>query len=99
MIDKVNNITSGSSQSKRSIDENKVNKSSGDNKVTVNKNNSSNTENIKISQELGVANLSKEPSLDLDKVSAIKNALARGDYPMDLEKVADALLQAYKDIK
>ena len=99
MIDKVNNITSGSTQSKRSIDENKVNKSSGDNKVTVNKNNSSNTENIKISQELGVANLSKEPSLDLDKVSAIKNALSRGDYPMDLEKVADALLQAYKDIK
>ena len=99
MIDKVNNITSGSTQSKRSIDENKVNKSSGDNKVTVNKNNSSNTENIKISQELGVANLSKEPSLDLDKVSAIKNALAKGDYPMDLGKVADALLQAYKDIK
>ena len=99
MIDKVNNITSGSTQSKRSIDENKVNKSSGDNKVTVNKNNSSNTENIKISQELGVANLSKEPSLDLDKVSAIKNALSRGDYPVDLEKVADALLQAYKDIK
>ena len=99
MIDKVNNITSGSTQSKRSIDENKVNKSSGDNKVTVNKNNSSNTENIKISQELGVANLSKEPTLDLDKVSAIKNALSRGDYPIDLEKVADALLQAYKDIK
>ena len=99
MIDKVNNITSGSTQSKRSIDENKVNKSSGDNRVTVNKDNSSNSDNIKISQELGVASLSKEPSLDLDKVSAIKNALSRGDYPVDLEKVADALLQAYKDIK
>ena len=99
MIDKVNNITSGSTQSKRSIDENKVNKSSEDNRVTVNKDNSSNSDNIKISQELGVASLSKEPSLDLDKVSAIKNALSRGDYPVDLEKVADALLQAYKDIK
>ena len=99
MIDKVNNITSGSTQSKRSIDENKVNKSSGDNKVTVNKGNSSHSDNVKISQELGVASLSKEPSLDLDKVSAIKNALSRGDYPIDLEKVADALLQAYKDIK
>ena len=99
MIDKVNNITSGNTQSKRSIDENKVNKSSGDNRVSVNKDNSSNTNNIKISQELGVASLSKGPSLDLDKVSAIKNALSRGDYPIDLEKVADALLQAYKDIK
>ena len=99
MIDKVNNITSGSTQSKRSIDENKVNKTSGDNRVSVNKDNSSSTDNIKISQELGVASLSKGPSLDLDKVSAIKNALSRGDYPIDLEKVADALLQAYKDIK
>jgi len=99
MIDKVNNITSGSTQSKRSIDENKVNKSSGDNRVSVNKDNSSSTDNIKISQELGVASLSKGPSVDLDKVSAIKNALSRGDYPIDLEKVADALLQAYKDIK
>ena len=99
MIDKVNNITSGNAQSKRSIEESKVSKSSGDNKVTVNKDNSTNSENIKINQELGVANLSKEPSLDLDKVSAIKNALSKGDYPVDLEKVADALLQAYKDIK
>jgi|TARA_A100001234_G_C12363850_1_gene275219 negative regulator of flagellin synthesis FlgM len=99
MIDKVNNITSGNSQSKRSIDENKVNKTAGDNRVIVNKSNSSDTDNVKISQELGVANLSKEAPLDLDKVSAIKNALSRGDYPIDLEKVADALLQAYKDIK
>ena len=97
--EKVNNITSGSSQSKRSIDENKVNKTSGDNRVTVNKSNSPDVDNVKISQELGVTNLSKEAPLDLDKVSAIKNALSRGDYPIDLEKVADALLQAYKDIK
>ncbi len=99
MIDKVNNITSGNAQNKRSVDENKVAKSSGDNKVTVNKDNSSNLDNVKISQELGASNLSKTPTLDLDKVSAIKNALSRGDYPVDLEKVADALLQAYKDIK
>ena len=99
MIDKVNNITSGNTQNKRSVDENKVNKSSGDNKVAIKKDNSSNADNIKISQELEVSSLSKAPTLDLDKVSAIKNALSRGDYPVDLEKVADALLQAYKDIK
>ena len=99
MIDKVNNITSGSTQNKRSVDENKVNKTSGENKVSINRENSSNIDNIKISEELGSSNLSKTPTLDLDKVSAIKNALSRGDYPIDLEKVADALLQAYKDIK
>ena len=99
MIDKVNNITSGNTQNKRSVDENKVNKSSGDNRVAVNKDNSSNIDNVKVSQEIGVSNLSKTPTLDLDKVSAIKSALSRGDYPIDLEKVADALLEAYKEIK
>ncbi len=99
MIDKVNNITSGNTQSKRSVDESKVNKSSEDNKVAVKKENKSNIDNVKISQELGTSNLSKSPTVDLEKVSAIKNALSRGDYPVDLEKVADALLQAYKDMK
>ena len=99
MIDKVNNITSSNTQNKRSVDESRVSKSSGDINVNVSKDNPSNTDNVKISQELGASNLSKTPTLDLDKVSAIKNALSKGDYPIDLEKVADALLQAYKDIK
>ena len=99
MIDKINNITSGNTQSKRSVDENRVNKSPTETNVDVKKEKSSNLDNVKISQELDISNLSKTPSIDLDKVSAIKNALSRGDYPVDLEKVADALLQAYKDIK
>ena len=99
MIDKINNITSGNTQSKRSVDENRVNKTPTETNVDVKKEKSSNLDNVKISQELDVSNLSKTPSIDLDKVSAIKNALSRGDYPVDLEKVADALLQAYKDIK
>ena len=99
MIDKVNNLTSGNTHNKRSVDENRVNKSSGDNKVAVNKDSSSNLDSVEISQELDVSNLSKTPTLDMDKVSAIKSALSKGDYPVDLEKVADALLQAYKDIK
>ena len=99
MIDKVNNITSGNTQNKRSVDENRVNKSTGENKVSSVKESSADFNNVKISQELEASNLSKTPTIDLDKVSAIKNALSKGDYPVDLEKVADALLQAYKDIK
>lgn len=99
MIDKVNNITSGNTQNKRSVDENRVSKSTGETKVASIKESSSNFDNVKISQELEASNLSKTPTIDLDKVSAIKNALSKGDYPVDLEKVADALLQAYKDIK
>ena len=99
MIDKVNNITSGNTQNKRSVDENRVNKSVRENKATSVKESSSDFNNVKISQELEASSLSKTPTIDLDKVSAIKNALSKGDYPVDLEKVADALLQAYKDIK
>ena len=99
MIDKVNNITSGNTQNKRSVDENRVSKSAGETKVTSVKESSSKFNNVKTSQELEASNLSKTPTIDLDKVSAIKNALSKGDYPVDLEKVADALLQAYKDIK
>ena len=60
MIDKVNNITSGNTQNKRSVDENKVNKSAGDNKVTSVKESSPDFNNVKISQELEASNLSKK---------------------------------------
>ena len=43
--------------------------------------------------------MSADAPIDTAKVSAIKDAIARGDYPVDLDKVADALLQAYSDIK
>ena len=48
---------------------------------------------------LKVEDMSADAPIDKVKVSAIKNAIARGDYPVDLDKVADALLQAYSDIK
>ena len=43
--------------------------------------------------------MAQNAPIDLDKVSVIKQAIAKGEYPMDIEKVADALLEAYKDIK
>ena len=54
---------------------------------------------MQINSELKVKDMSAEAPIDLVKVSAIKEAIARGDYPVDLDKVADALLQAYSDIK
>ena len=41
--------------------------------------------------------MSAEAPIDTAKVSAIKEAISRGDYPVDLD--TDALLQAYSDIK
>ena len=99
MIDKLNNINIGNSQNKRISDENKSKeaniKVSKDTLVDSEKTN----DNVLISSELKVKDMSVDAPIDSVKVSAIKDAIARGDYPVDLDKVADALLQAYSDIK
>ena len=37
--------------------------------------------------------------MDMDKVNQIKSAIKDGKYPIDIERVADALLEAYRDMK
>ncbi len=98
MIDKLNNLNIGSSQNKRVSDENRGKEAN----IKVSKDthaNSEKTNDIQISSELKVKDMSVNAPIDPVKVSAIKDAIVRGDYPVDLEKVADALLQAYSDIK
>ena len=99
MIDKLNNINMGNSQNKRVSDENKGKETN----IKVSKNTHVNSEktndDVQISSELKVKDMSVDAPIDSVKVSAIKEAIARGDYPLDLDKVADALLQAYSDIK
>ena len=46
-----------------------------------------------------IKQMSKEPPIDQVNVSRIKNAIANGSYPIDLEKISDALLDAYKEMK
>ena len=99
MIDKINSINAGNSQNKRVSDEIRNKEST----IKVSKNTQINSEKtndqVEISSELKVKDMSAEAPIDSVKVSAIKEAIARGDYPVDLDKVADALLQAYSDIK
>ena len=94
MIDKLNNINIGNNQNKRASDgiRDKVSKDTHTNSEKTN-------DEVKISSELKVKDMSAEAPIDSVKVTAIKDAIARGDYPIDLDKVADALLQAYTDIK
>ena len=99
MIDKINNINTSSVQNKRAGEEAKSKDAPSIKRVVENKNNSADADNIDISTNSGITQMARSAPIDLDKVSAIKSALAKGDYPVDLEKVADALLQAYKDIK
>ena len=98
MIDKINNINAGNTQNKRVSDNSKEKISSSKN-VSATMDNTNKVSNVKISSELKLKGMSSEAPIDTVKVSAIKEAISKGDYPINLDKVADALLQAYKDIK
>ena len=98
MIDKLNNINAGNAQNKRVSDNSKEKVSSSKNIVETS-DNTNKASNVKISSELNLKGMRSEAPIDTAKVSAIKEAIAKGDYPIDLDKVADALLEAYKDIK
>ncbi len=46
-----------------------------------------------------IKSMSKEPPIDKISTSRIKEAIKNGNYPLDLSKVADALFDAYKEMK
>ena len=89
----------GNSQNKRVSDENRGKETNIKVSRDAQTNSQKTNDEIKISSELKIKDMSAEAPIDTAKVSAIKEAVARGDYPVDLDKVADALLQAYTDIK
>ena len=37
--------------------------------------------------------------VDMDKVNRIKSAIKEGNYPIDIDKISDALMDAYRDMK
>ena len=45
------------------------------------------------------SNLSKKPPVDFEAVERIKTAISKGEYPIDLDRVSDALLDAYVELK
>jgi len=45
------------------------------------------------------SDLAKSAPIDSDKVQKIKDAISSGNYPIDVDKVTDALMQAYKEMK
>ena len=46
-----------------------------------------------------LADFTKKPPIDMESVSRIKEAIAKGEYPIDLDAVADMLLDAFKEMK
>ena len=53
----------------------------------------------KLAKSDNVAGLSASAPIDYDQVNAIKNAIANGDYPIDADRIADALMDVYRDMK
>jgi len=46
-----------------------------------------------------VAQLAEKPPVDTEAVARIKNAIAQGKYPIDVDQITDALMDAYRDLK
>jgi flagellar biosynthesis anti-sigma factor FlgM len=69
-----------------------VNRESKDNTM------SSNVVDIKDTKML-VKEMAQSAPVDVDKVAKIKEAISSGKYPLDLDKLSDALMQAYREMK
>ena len=51
-------------------------------------------ENISVIREMAAS-----APIDQSKVNRIKEAIQRGEYPIDVDRISDALLEAYKEMK
>ena len=71
---------------------NDVNNTSIDNSL------SSNVVDINDTRKL-VKEMAQSAPIDVDKVAKIKEAISSGKYPLDLDKLSDALMQAYREMK
>ena len=59
---------------------------------------SSNVVDIKDTKKI-VSEMAQSAPIDTDKVAKIKEAISSGKYPLDLDKLSDALMQAYREMK
>ena len=88
----LNNIPKSDVKDSKPSHENKVN---GD---VLDKSLSSNVVNINDTKKL-VKEMAQSAPIDVDKVAKIKEAISSGKYPLDLDKLSDALMQAYREMK
>lgn len=53
----------------------------------------------KLNSKAVVAELAEKPAIDLESVERIKSAIKRGEYPVNLDAVADELIRSYVEMK
>ena len=104
MIDQIKNkvtnadINGSSSNSKKaSLEAAKVKVQKVDSSSASN--GSDNNKVTKFISKERIKEMAKEPPIDKASTTRIKNAIANGSYPLDLDKIADALYDAYKELK
>jgi len=51
-------------------------------------------DNMSVIKEMAAA-----APIDQGNVNRIKDAIKRGEYPIDIDRISEALLEAYKDMK
>ena len=103
MIDQIKNKTLNSSVTNTTKESQNTNvQKSVVNKVDNTTKKDVSNDNGKVSQFITkekIKSMSKEPPIDKVATTRIKEAIKNGDYPVDLSKVADALFDAYKEMK
>ena len=52
-----------------------------------------------LDSQSAVKEMASAAPIDKANVNRIKEAIKRGEYPIDLDRVSDALMEAYKEMK
>ena len=52
-----------------------------------------------LESQSAVKDMASAAPVDRENVNRIKDAIKRGEYPIDLDRVSDALMEAYKEMK
>ena len=60
------------------------------------------SDNVKVSDAASskvVAQMAEAPPINSEAVRRIKDAIARGEYPINVEQISEALMDAYREMK
>tara|TARA_B100000575_G_C22858519_1_gene501814 strand:- start:75 stop:371 length:297 start_codon:yes stop_codon:yes gene_type:complete len=52
-----------------------------------------------LESQASLRDMASAAPVDRENVNRIKDAIKRGEYPIDLDRVSDALMEAYKEMK
>ena len=99
MVDSIKNLSNRINIQVRN--ENKV-AANTKNFTGVNVATSSNADKVEVggsAATVAALELSKTPHIDSAAVSRIKQAISQGDYPVDVDRITDALMDAYLELK